>query len=514
MAKPSPPSHYPKNHGQDLTDWFVAHSRTVGNLHDLLAHAMVIEPPDDDEIDPGVLRFFRGRKFMPALLAKAIMEDIDIVSDPLTGLVYRWEGRFWEQYDLAHIRSKALLMLQDEGNSAKAADVANMVRDLSTLPIGRRMNDSPDLICLQSGMFNLKTGALSPHDKGFFSTYMLPIDFNPKKVPDCLHWKKALEQWVKDPGSIRELQKFAGYCLTRETRYERMLLLFGPGGDGKSTFMNVLRQMVGPDNCSHIPMGRLEDQFYLSRLVDKLINMSTEIEAKAMQSQEIKAIVSGDPISASFKNQTPFDFEPFCKLIYSTNRLPKMLDNSDGFFRKIMIIRFEGQFVKSGEADIFLKDKLLEELPGIFAWALAGLVMLQQEGFKDTDVMRETLQEYKQINNNVLYFIQKHVVADPAGKVLKSSAGKQKSAYEQYCERCKTWNLPPFGEPHFQKEIARLLRDIGIEVKDGKMEVVIDVLSNTTRRANCYVGFSIVEEKVEEGTIAPPPLPPSAGGPA
>ena len=48
-------------------------------------------------------------------------------------------------------------------------------------------------------------------------------------------------------------------------------------------------------------MGRLDDQFYLSRLVDKLLNMSTEVESKAMQSQEIKAIVSGDPISASFK---------------------------------------------------------------------------------------------------------------------------------------------------------------------------------------------------------------------
>jgi putative DNA primase/helicase len=492
----------------------MTHGRTVGNLHDLLAHAIVIEPPDDDLPDPGVLRFFRGRKFLPALLAKAIMEDIDIVSDPMTGLVYRWEGKFWEQYDLAHIRSKALLMLQDEGNSAKAADVANMVRDLSTLPIGRRMNDHSDLICLQSGMFNLKTGELTPHDKSYFSTYMLPIDFNPQKVPDCLLWKASLEQWVKDTGSIRELQKFAGYCLTRETRYERMLMLLGPGGDGKSTWMNIMRQMVGPDNCSHIPMGRLEDQFYLSRLVDKLINMGTEVESKAMQSMEMKAIVSGDTLCASFKNQTPFDFDPFCKLIYSTNRLPKILDNSDGFFRKIMIVKFEGQFVKNNAADIFLKDKLLDELPGIFAWALAGLVMLQEDkGFLDTPLMKETLQEYKQMNNNVLYFIQKHVVSDPSSKVLKSSCGKLKSAYEQYCDRCRGWNLPPFGEPHFQKEFVRLLRDIGMNVKDGKMDVIVDALSNTTRRAHCYAGLSIVEEKMEGGdSLAPPPLPLLAGG--
>ncbi len=495
------PPHYPTNHGQDLTDWFQRHGRSVADLNDLLAYAMTVEPPQEPEIDPGVLRFFKGRKFMPALLAKAIMEDVDIVSDPLTGLVYRWEGRFWEQYDLSYIRSKALTMLQDEGNSAKAADVANMIRDLSTLPAGRRLNDHEDLICLRSGMFNLRTGELSPHEKGCYATYMLPIDFDPKNVPDCPTWKRCLEQWISDSGSAREAQKFAGYCLTRETRYEKMLILFGPGGDGKSTFMNILRALVGENNCSHIPMGRLEDQFYLSRLVDKLINMSTEIESKAMQSQEIKAIVSGDPISASFKNQTPFDFVPFCKLVYSTNRLPKILDNSDGFFRKIMIIRFEGQFVKGGTADIFLKDKLLEELPGIFAWALMGLVMLREEGFRETVSMAASIHDYKQVNNNVLYYIERHVERDPAGKEVKAAV------YEDYVKRCKSWNLMPLGEPMFRQEFLKCLRDLDIPIKDGKKDVVINSLGETERK-NAYTGFTVVDEKLEADVCDSSPAPP------
>lgn len=499
------PQHYPKNHGQDLTDWLVKHGRTVADLNDLLASALVIEKPEDPEIEAGVARFFKGRKFMPALLARAIMHDLDVVSDPQTGLVYRWEGRYWEQYDLAYLRSKALTMLQDEGNSAKAADVANMIRDLSVLPTGRKMNDSEDKICLQSGMLNLCNGEISPHNRDAFPTYILPIQFDPRSVPGCPKWQAALSQWISDPLAIREAQKFAGYCLTRETRYEKMLILFGPGGDGKSTFMNILRELVGQDNCSHIPMGRLEDQFYLSRLVDKLINMSTEIESKAMQSQEIKAIVSGDPISASFKNQTPFDFVPFCKLVYSTNRLPKVLDNSDGWFRKIMIIKFEGQFVRSGTADIFLKDELIKELPGIFAWALAGLDLLRKEGFRESQSMAETLKDYKKINNNVLYFVEKHVEADPAGKVVKSAL------YEEYAKRCRSWNLLPTGEPFFVKEFARLLRDAGIDVKDGKKDVVINQAGDT-KRANCYCGFNLIEEKAEPDAPAPPLHPSAAGG--
>ena len=347
------PSYYPKNHGQDLTDFFVEHQMSVKDLTDLLATAITVEPEKQPDRDPGVDRFFKGRKFMPARLAEAIMEDISILSDPLTGLTYRWEGRFWEQYDLQHIRGKALRMLDDEANSSKAADVAGMVRDLSVLPVGRKMNDGEDLICLQNGMFNLQTAELLPHAKDHFSSHCLGVEFDPDNVQDCPRWKRFLEEAVCDPGAIREIQKFFGYCLTRETKHEKMLIIVGPGGDGKSKLMNLLRKLVGEENCSHIPMGRLEDQFYLSRLVDKLVNMSTEVEAKAMQSMELKAIASGDAISASFKNQTPFDFVPFCKLVYSTNRLPRVLDNSDGFFRKVMLIERKQQFAKHYRSQVW-----------------------------------------------------------------------------------------------------------------------------------------------------------------
>jgi putative DNA primase/helicase len=492
------PAHYPANHGQDLTDWFVRHGRTVAELNDLLASAQVVEKPQEPEIDPGVLRFFKGRKFAPALLAKAIMQDLDIVSDPQTRMIYRWEGRFWESYDRDYIEQKGLVMLGDEANSARAADAANMICKLSTLPTGRTMNDNPDLICLESGMFNVVNGELTPHDRKCYATHMLPIRFDTRHVPDCPTWKRCLREWMVDEATIREAQKFAGYCLTRETRYERMLLLYGPGGDGKSTFMNILRALVGQDNCGHVPMGKLQEQFYLSMLVNKLINMSTEVEQQAMQSMEIKAIISGDPVTAAFKNKDPFPFKPFCKLIYSTNRLPRVLDNSDGFFRKVLLIEFNGQFVKKGAADIFLMDQLLEELPGIFAWALAGLEMLREDrGFRESEPMKESIADYRRFNNNILYFIDRHIEANKAGKVAKGKL------YEEYVRRCKGWNLLPQGEPTFCKEFPRLLRDKGIAFSADQKTYSDD----GERRVNAYGGFSLVDEKDEGGfDLSPAPL--------
>jgi hypothetical protein len=119
--------------------------------------------------------------------------------------------------------------------------------------------------------------------------------------------------------------------------------------------------------------------------------------------------------------------------------------------------------------------------------------------------MAETLMEYKTINNNVLYFMQKHIEPNPDGKVVKSAL------YEDYTKRCRAWNLMPIGEPLFAREIARQLRDAGVKFKDGKKEIVYNAAGDL-RRANCYCGFTLVEEKPEADSPDPPPRPLPASG--
>ena len=102
----------------------------------------------------------------------------------------------------------------------------------------------------------------------------------------------------------------------------------------------------------------------------------------------------------------------------------------------------------------------------------------------------------------MLYFIQQHVVAAPIGKVAKAKA------YEEYVKRCKAWNLMPIGEPLFRQEFLRLLRDLEITVKDGKV-----LAEDSDKRLNAYVGFELVDEKCHEefSSISPAPLSPEAG---
>ncbi len=94
----------------------------------------------------------------------------------------------------------------------------------------------------------------------------------------------------------------------------------------------------------------------------------------------LKEIVSGDVIEAERKFRDSFSFWPTVKLVGSTNHLPRLLDLSDGFFRRPMILQFNRQFL-DGERDPNLKDKLVAELPGILAWAVQGLKNLRKRGY-------------------------------------------------------------------------------------------------------------------------------------
>ena len=268
---------------------------------------------------------------------------------------------------------------------------------------------------------------------------------------------------------VRELQEFFGYCLTREVRYETALFLVGPGGDGKSTCLGVLEALVGPDNCASVAFEALEDQFQRVALYRRQLNISTEITSGAIQSQFFKAIVSGDPIRASFKHKDGFEFRPYCKLAFSGNTFPKVLDNSDALWDRLLMIEFRRQFRGAAEADPFLIDKLRAELPGVFGWAWEGLKRLRARGrFSQGRTTRAYKDRFRRLNDPVLEFIQERCAADDwCGRPAQVEKAIIFKEYKEFCGLC---NYGPLGRERFFEAIRRHLpglRDVRPR-RDGK----------------------------------------------
>ena len=446
---------WPKDSGQDLTDFFVKHEKTAKDFQELVLQAR--EESQAGQTEEQVMQgmgsefFARGvngrLSFKPRLLAERLLQDVPLLNDPMTGMLYRWNSKFWEEYPMDHIKRLAIQALGNESDQSRVNDACFQARMLSTLPAGREVNDMADWICLQNGMFNLDSAEFQPHKKDFYSTIALDVEYNPKSPHRCSRWIQFLEETIQTPEVIAFVQEFFGYCLTRDTRYTAGLILLGPGSDGKSVLLKVLRTLVGKANCSAVSFADLEDQFHRASLFNKLLNISTEVGSKALESTYFKAIVTGDPISAAFKHLTPFEFTPFCKLAFATNQLPRVRDNTYGYFRRLNIVRFKRQFFGAAD-DKDLEGTLLKELSEIFLWALAGLDRLRkQKGFTTCDELMDERQDYRRLNDPVLCFMEDRCSLGEGYSSLKDDL------YREYKAFCNSNGYSARNKENFFREL-------------------------------------------------------------
>jgi len=522
---------YPANHGEDLTDFFHKHGRGADDLV-----ALVTDPdgyveyfleeqdlPEEDretseeeELDteaspedesPALSqirrRFFKwqsGWKFKPPLLRDAILENRNFVADPLTKQIFEYEGRYWKLSAMDFIEKIGADMLGIEAESARVANAARLVYLESLLSEDRSLNDHHHLVCLANGMLDISEGpeggTFYPHSPDYLATQMLPYEFDEKAACDL--WKKCLEQWGLSPAAQLQLQQFFGYCLTRETKYGKCLLLKGDGSDGKSVILKILQAMIGEENCSAVQMSRLEDPFERATLYGKLLNLSTEENKGVFGSAFLKAIVTGDLVNASFKHKDFFQFRPYCKLAFASNFFPNVGDNSDGFFRRILPIKFTRQF-QDHEQDKDLEAKLLAQLPGIFNWALVGLDSLRQhDGFVKSDESLEFLGEYRRHNNPVLSYVQEWCRLAAEGEDVRTTTDDLYEAYKKYCTKYgfKTLQSNNFGET---------LRQVA-KVKPGRLlksQCAPGASDDEKKRPRCYVGIELLPEFCSASPAAP-----------
>src|SRR5262249_35832816 len=153
--------------------------------------------------------------------------------------------------------------------------------------------------------------------------------------------------------------------LVADTRYHKFLWLVGAGANGKSVILQLLEAVVGRHNCAHLMLTRLARDFVRASLQDKLVNISSEMRAEDTVSDSLlKAITAGDTIEAEIKYGPSISFRPTARLVAATNELPRLLDTSEGFRRRVMIIRFPRVFAEH-EQDRDRVRNLMPELPGI-----------------------------------------------------------------------------------------------------------------------------------------------------
>jgi len=362
--------------------------------------------------------------------------------------LYRERG-YWETIQSEYLEALAMEWLTKDRQVrvGRCTEIRRLVQLKCLIPLDRELNELNGYVNLQNGMLHVESRKLHSHDKEHLSTIQLPVKYNEKA--SCPRWHQFLDEvFEADEERIQLIQEFMGYSLVPDTRYEKALLGVGEGANGKSTLLGVWEHMIGRGNFCSVTLGNLQNEFHRVKLHGKLLNVAAEVTHTTLEQVDyFKRIVTGDTMDAAHKHKPVFEFRPFARLVFAMNRMPRIKDTSHGFYRRLLILPFDRVFKKE-EQDRQLLKKLIQEIDGIFQWALKGLERLYgDDGFTEPKVVREALAAYERINNPVVAFIEDCCNLDTEFSTSKNTL------YEAYRGYCEDYGFKPRSSSTFFREL-------------------------------------------------------------
>ena len=371
----------------------------------------------------------------------------------ISGSFYGYKTGYWPNLDTAAVITKQIARFY--GATAEKKFIDNHMVLLKAFMAQLDENIAPDLslICLSNGTLDTRTGALIDHSPNHNLRTKTEITWDPKA--SCPRWLTFLDQIFANDADKTEkvafLKTWFGYCIVPDNSQQKFVWMVGGGGNGKSLLLSILTRLAGTDNVSHAYMERLKEKVVRAELEGKLINISPEMSADATISDGyLKSIVAGDIIEAERKFKPSFSFKPFVRLIAATNHLPRLLDLSEGFFRRAIVLSFNRQFL-GADCDPDLENKLVSELPGIFTWAVEGLKELRAAGqFVIPPSSLAALSQYKAEADTVGMFATECLVKVDTGG-LKPSV-----IYAGYREWCNKSGFSPMNAIRFGRRLGEL----------------------------------------------------------
>lgn len=395
-------------------------------------------------------------KFDPEKATRYILSIYEIIHTPKQGY-FMFSGKYWQNVD-ENLIGKYINQEMDIISKPYHTDQVLKQITRNQYIDCNDINKNRGRIVLSNGTLDISDW-IHPifYKDTYFRDDYSTIYFNYKYDinAECPNFYKYLASTFGDnPDNIKTIQEIFGYCLTTSTKHEKIFLLYGEGGSGKSVMIDTLKTLVTDSNYASVPMSLLDKSFLRAGLKDKILNFSTEECSKLVKDSAInwlKAISSGDPIEAQFKNKDTFNFKPFCKLVFAMNDLPMIENFDDALQRRFVIVQFNKKF-RGDEIDLELKEgKLHSEMGGILNFALVGLKRLsEQRDFTYSQESKDLLDNYRLESNHSERFADIYLETGE-----KESCLKVKEVYDKYLEFCKEYNEKPFKNTEFKKIIKR-----------------------------------------------------------
>lgn len=309
---------------------------------------------------------------------------------------------------------------------------------------------------LQNGVFDFEKCEFRKHLPSDRFRRVAGTSYDPKcKAPN---WEQALELWTgSDPELVRFLRQICGCFLTGLTDLQNLFFAYGPGGNGKTTFFNALKMLLG-DYFLTIGINTLlttkfgpdpTNDYKLAQFPGARLAVASEIPKYGMLNEPlIKDMTGGDCIAARHPKGRPFNFMPTHKLVMFGNHKPQVRDFSEGFWRRLLLIPFDAVISGSEKKDPSVIDaEFKKELPGILNWGIAGWRDYKQNGLVIPDRVRAAVIQYRNETDVISEFFTDNepvLRIDKKDRGLKILASELFTLFKQWVEQDKDSRENPF----------------------------------------------------------------------
>lgn len=356
-----------------------------------------------------------------------------------TGSWFVWEGTSWKLNTTGKAfqwaRELARTLAEEQKDSVRyvtsktsfAGGVERYARSDDAFAVTMDAWDQdPLLLGTPQGTVDLRTGALRASRPEEGITKLTAVGPAPSAV--CPRWLAFLEEATGgDAETIHLLQQWCGYSLTGDTREQSLMFVHGPGGNGKSVFLNVLTGILN-DYAATAAMDTLTASKWDKHTTDlamlrgaRLVTASETEEGRAWAEARLKQMTGGDAISARFMRQDFFTYKPNFKLTIVGNHKPALKNVDEAMRRRLRIVPFVH---KPAQPDRQLEEKLKDEWPFILRWMIDGAQDWLAKGLVNPKSVADATDAYFSEQDTFGHWLEEECLLDPNNErtVLKALA--------------------------------------------------------------------------------------------
>jgi len=431
-------------------------------------------------------------------LSRFMVKEKQLMCDD--SLVYLWFKTHYKSISFLHLKNiiDGFLKKQAAPNAVNNYYHKALIRSFTDF--AERKEPVGVLNCA-NGLLDLKRRTLEPHSPDNFLKYCLDHNYNTKA--SCPEFEKALDLTTNGDADLKRLiAQVFGYCIVGGRPIaHKAFIFYGGGGNGKSTILTALMNLVGESNASMVPLTLFDKPFSMISLDGKLVNLIDETPKFNINPEAFKNVVSGGYVRAAHKGKPEMDLQINARVVFACNKLPNFKDDSDGMLRRLVIIPFN-HTIKQSEKKANIDDLIKGEMSGVLNFALKGLDDLIENdyAFATSSVTDDSIDEYQKDSDSIYYFLSTYMRMEDA---VDSYFLSSRVIYAKYKNICEEEKMKPTSFRVFAKRASLYFksqyRGRGIAMEDSYRIGYCDCdgVIQDKKRKKGIAGFSFVDDNFD-----------------